>query len=383
MFSSSSPSWGSHLGHSTPAWKIKPQQSFSGTFCRIGPCKPGGHGSVVGTGLLQENQMPPISRLLCLSSNSCPNIVPTSDGSSSSSVFHRYPWIEVSPQLVSSSFIPSSSLLAHPRPNDTLPGTSPNEDLRASWHKDSRLQSASPRFSANLRNPSSSPKCHPKVPPLNPRNPRNPSGPENGEHRSEDVDADPLIRSSSYPVLLCWYGRWLQFFPIWLGVSKPLAPTSVVSLVHLNQYSLLKPKWVCVNMFCPQNLTVSHHFPRKNMPQNGIPAIFLDGIKHFQTTGPPPTPWSQHLEGARPWAHVLCQGSATGMSFPGCCNTFMTSALLIFFHDLLRTCQNQVSDSQSKEWNKSSLAQGLVCIYIYTHMCLHVCMYICTYGGVP
>lgn len=30
--------------------------------------------------------------------------------------------------------------------------------------------------------------------PRNPRNPRNPSGPENGEHRSEDVDADPLIK---------------------------------------------------------------------------------------------------------------------------------------------------------------------------------------------
>ena len=101
MFSSSSPSsWGLPQGHKKTHHYIKPQQSFSGTFCRIGPCKPGGHGSVVGTGLLQENQMPPISRLLCLSSNSCPNSCPNIRWPSSS-VFHRYPWIEVSPQLVS------------------------------------------------------------------------------------------------------------------------------------------------------------------------------------------------------------------------------------------------------------------------------------------
>ena len=114
------------------------------------------------------------------------------------------------------------------------------------------------------------------------------------------------------------------------------------------------------------------------MPQNGIPAIFLHGIKHFQTTGPPPTALDPSIlkgldHGLMSYAKVQL-----GCPFPGCCNTFVTSALLIFFHDLLRTLPKPGVRLAVKRMKQViTCARFGMYIYIYIYMCVYIYMYVC------
>ena len=219
--------------------------------------------------------------------------------------------------------------------------------------------------------------------PRNPRNPRNPSGPENGEHRSEDVDADPLIKQ--LPSAFMLVRSMASVFSHLIGSFKTLSSNISGQFGSLERSHSIH--------FSSQSGFVWTCFARKIWQ---LVIIFLEKICHKMGDLPYSSMASntskQLAHRPLPLIPASLRGSTMGSCpMPGKCNwdvLFLDVAthswpvhFWFFFHDLLRTCQNQVSDSQSKEWNKSSLAQGMVCIYLYTYVCACVYVYMYVRGG--